>query len=98
MDEVQRLIDAFRAGGEGAGRRAGRIAPAARRAPRVAPFLRAVLADGAEPVDVRIDALRRLRAAPLAPADRAALAGAALRVLRAEPTDGVLRQHAALAL
>lgn len=65
--------------------------------PRVMAFYGAVVADAEEPADVRSDALRRLREAPLTPAERTAAVDASLRAL-APDADLQLRLHAALVL
>jgi HEAT repeat protein len=100
MDEVERLIEAF--GSRGKRDQAtwkldvlmdlGRLDDH-----RVVAFLQAVLTDCAEPSGVRIDALKRLREASLAPEERVKVAEASLRVL-CKHSDSGLRLLAALVL
>jgi hypothetical protein len=100
MDEAERLMAAFGARGkrhQSTWKLGVLMDLAALDDVRVGPFLRAVLADGAEPVDVRIDALRRLWEAARVSDDRAVLAESGLRVLRG-PSDGELRRFSALVL
>jgi hypothetical protein len=100
MDDVERLIEAFGARGKRDQSTwkldvlldLGRLDD-----PGIVSFLRAVLTDEAEPVDVRIDALKRLREAPLAPDERVRVAEASVQVL-SRPSDGRLLLHAALVL
>jgi HEAT repeat protein len=100
MDEVERLIEAF----SSHGRRdqsvwqldvlldLGRIDD-----PRVVQFLVGVVQDAAEPPDVRIEALRLLREAPLTPSNCAQAARAGLRALTPE-SESQLRLHTAVVL
>jgi hypothetical protein len=100
MDEVQRLIAAFGAHGKldhavwklDVLMDLGLFEDA-----RVVAFFGAVVSDPQEPADVRSDALRRLREAPLSPAERLMAAEATLRAL-APDADLQLRLHAALVL
>src|SRR5258708_19448830 len=83
MDDVERLIEAFRA-------RSTRSVLSKLDAlldleqlddPRIVPFLVHVLADQREPTEVRIHVLKRLRNGRLQPADRQSVAEAVLKVL-----------------
>jgi hypothetical protein len=65
--------------------------------PRVAQFFITVVIDTEEASEVRTDALRRLREAPLRPSDRGPAASAGLQAL-ARGTDRQLRLHAAIIL
>jgi hypothetical protein len=61
------------------------------------PFLAAVVADTEEPLDVRLDALSRLRETAQSPSDRMLAASAALAALAPE-SDTQIRLWAALVL
>jgi HEAT repeat protein len=99
MDEVERLIGAFKA------RSAWSVAPQLDALldleqlddPRIEPFLVHVLADRREPTEVRIHVLKRLRNRRLQPAHRPTVAEAMLQVTldRSSPP---LRLQAVLAL
>jgi len=100
MGEIERLIRAFGARGK-ANQPAwkldvlldlGRIDD-----PRVVAFLMDIVNDAEEPTDVRIDALKRLREAPLTPGERSSVATVGLRVLQGQ-TGPALLLHAALVL
>src|SRR5438105_2137732 len=100
MDEVERLIAAFGARGkrdQATWKLDVLMDLAALDDPHVVAFLQDVLTDAEEPVEVRIDALRRLREAALDSDQRTAVAEANVRVLN-EGHDGDLRLHTALAL
>jgi HEAT repeat protein len=100
MDDVEQLIEAF--GSRGKRDHSawkldvlmdlGRLDD-----PRVVAHFIAVVVDGDEPVDVREDALGRLREAPLQPTERVQAAEATLQAL-CRLTDDRLRLHAALVL
>ena len=64
---------------------------------RLSEPLLAVLADVAEPSDVRLDAMDQLGGARLAPDERVGVAEAIMRVLSDDADDG-LRQHGVLVL
>jgi hypothetical protein len=100
MDQVERLIAAF--GSRGKRNQSlwkldilldlGRLDDA-----RVVRFLVDLVGDAEEPVDVRSDALRRLREASLDPDVHTLAVAAAVRAL-APGTDGELRLRAAVVL
>jgi hypothetical protein len=100
VDEVERLIAAFGARGkrnQSTWKLDILMDLACLDEPGVVSFLQVVITDQAEPEDVRIEALKRLRTAPLRPADRVRVADSSLRVLR-WPRDEGLRLYTALAL
>ena len=99
MDEVQRLIETFRARATSSvqSKLAALIALERCRDPRVVPFLLHVLEDRSEPTQVRIHALKRLRNGTLSPSTRPLVAEALVRILQ-DPSSPELRVHAALAL
>jgi hypothetical protein len=99
MDDVERLIEAFRA-------RSTRSVLSKLDAlldleqlddPRIVPFLLHVLADQREPTEVRIHVLKRLRNGRLQPEERQSVAEAVLRVL-SDRSSPDLRLQAVLAL
>ena len=99
MDDVERLIEAFRA-------RSTRSVLSKLDAlldleqlddPRIVPFLLHVLADQREPTEVRIHVLKRLRNGRLQPGDRQSVAEAVLMVL-SDRSSPDLRLQAVLAL
>ena len=98
-DEVERLIRRYRS-------RTAASAPARldvlvdlrrHRDPRIVPFLLQIVLDGDEAAEVRTDVARQLRRAPLAAAERPAVAQALARVLPAGG-DARLRLQAVLSL
>jgi hypothetical protein len=97
MDDFERLIEAFGSRGK-RGQSVwkldvfmdlGRIDDR-----RVVEFFATVVTDVEEPPDVRVDALRRLREAPLTPVDRRLAAEAGLVALRPASGDDVRLQAA----
>ena len=99
MDDVERLIEAFRA-------RSTRSVLSKLDAlldleqlddPRIVPFLLHVLADQREPTEVRIHVLKRLRNGRLQPGDRQSIAEAVITVL-SDRSSPDLRLQAVLAL
>src|SRR5688572_24565304 len=100
MDEVDRLITAF--GARGKRNQSlwkldvlldlGRLDD-----PRVVRLLATVVTDTDEPLDVRLEALVRLRDVAQCPSDRALAARAGLAALAPE-TDGRVRLRAAIVL
>ena len=99
MDDVERLIEAFRA-------RSTRSVLSKLDAlldleqlddPRIVPFLLHVLAGQREPTEVRIHVLKRLRNGRLQPEERQSVAEAVLRVL-SDRSSPDLRLQAVLAL
>src|SRR5258707_13729619 len=99
MDDVERLIEAFRA-------RSTSSALSKLDAlldleqlddPRIVPFLLHVLADQREPTEVRIHVLQRLRNGRLQPGDRQSVAEAVLMVL-SDRSSPELRRQAGIAL
>lgn len=99
MDEVERLIDAFRdrASSSLASRLNVLIELDLLSDPRIVPFLLEVLAEQHEPTQVRLHILKQLRNGRLTPAHRSAVAEALLQIL-SEHSNPVLRLEAALAL
>jgi hypothetical protein len=100
MDEIERLMAAFGARGkrdQATWKLDVLMDLAASDDCRVVAFLQTVLTDGEEPLEVRIDALMRLREAPLAPDQRVSVAESSRQVLRCH-AHGDLRLLAALAL
>ena len=103
MDMVEQLIRAFGALGkpDQSARKLDVLMDLGRLDdPRVVSLLEQVTTDRAQPADVRIDALRRLREAAMAPADRVRAAEAGIQALRESVgiADDSLRLHASLAL
>jgi hypothetical protein len=99
MDDVARLIDAFRdrATPSLASRLNVLIELDLLSDPRIVPFLLHVLADQHEPTQVRVHILKQLRNGRLTPAHRSAVAEALLEIL-SERSNPVLRLESAWAL
>jgi PBS lyase HEAT-like repeat-containing protein len=99
MDEVERLIEAFRARAtSGATSRLDVLMDLGRlRDPRVVPFLLQVLGDSEEAAEVRIHVIKRLRNGRLALNERRAVALTMIQVLR-DGSSSDLRLQSALAL
>ncbi len=99
MDEVERLIEAFRARAKSSVASKldvlmdlGRLQD-----PRIVPFLLQVLGDRAEPIEVRTHVVKRLRNGFPGAASRPSVAHAMTRVL-ADRSSADLRLQSALAL
>jgi hypothetical protein len=99
MDEVEQLLDAFRARAtSGAASKLDVLMDLELlHDPRVVPFLLQVLTDDEEAVEVRIHVVKRLRNGRLASSERGAVALAIIQVLQVGPTPD-LRLQSALAL
>ena len=99
MDEVERLIQVFRARAAATvtSKLDGLVDLERLRDPRIVPFLLHVLADRSEPAEVRIHVLKWLRNGSLQPADRESVAAAFLQIV-ADHSSSDLRVQAALAL
>jgi hypothetical protein len=99
MDDVARLIGAFRAHSDASvASKLDTIMEVERlRDPRVPRFLLEVMTDQQEPVEVRVHALKRLRNRDLVDRPREPAAAALLHVVH-DSSPPPLRLHAALAL
>ena len=97
MDDVERLIQAFSTRGAMASRLDVLMDLERLRDARVVSFLLKVLADPAEPSEVRMHVLKRLRNGPLAPGERCSVA-TALREVMLDGSSIDLRLQAAVAL
>jgi hypothetical protein len=97
MGEVERLIDAFRAEGDGA-RVAWKLDVlldlVRENDPRVVPFLLSVLADPRESNAVRLDVLQRLRNGRLKPLERPRVADTIVKLLSERSNTGLCLQSA----
>src|SRR5258708_37254758 len=98
MDDVERLIEAFRARStwSGLSKLDALLDLEQLDDPRIVPFLLHVLADQREPSEVRIHVLKRLRNGRLQPEDRQSVAEAVLMVL-SDRSSPDLRLQAVLA-
>src|SRR5258708_5308325 len=99
MDDVERLIEAFRAPSTWSvlSKLDALLDLEQLDDPRIVPFLVHVLADQREPTEVRIHVLKRLRNGRLQPGDRQSVAEAVLMVL-SDRSSPDLRLQAVLAL
>lgn len=99
MDDVERLIDAFRTRSTWSvlSKLDALLDLEQLDDPRIVPFLLQVLADQGEPTEVRIHVLKRLRNGRLQPGARRSVAEAVLMVL-ADRSKPDLRLQAVLAL
>ena len=99
MDDVERLIEAFRARSTGSvlSKLDALLDLEQLDDPRIVPFLLHVLADQHEPTEVRIHVLKRLRNGRLQPEARQSVAEAVLMVL-SDRSSPDLRLQAVLAL
>ena len=100
MDDVERLIGAFRAESTGASVawKLDVVLDLAReKDPRVVPFLLSVLADPRESIAVRLDVLKRMRNGRLEPSERPTVADTLIKLM-SDRSSAELCLQSALAL